>query len=269
MTKIFKSNFIFTSLVLALALFVSIVTNASAMTTSVTSSGDTTMNPPALGVIPLGCDLGVGTVYSPETGESCSIKGGATITPPIVMMPPWDMYGCKVGSPYSMTTGNKCAPKTSVDSGSGAICPTGVKCSSITPLPPVYDCTTAKNSTCGGAINPTPLPPVYDNDVCIDGTVKSLDSTGKPYCTKTIDGVVKTMPTLILPIRVATTTDMKAVQKALNSALKDKLSTSISTDGKQGPKTRAAIKLFQKSVGLKADGLIGPKTLEKLKASFQ
>jgi hypothetical protein len=150
------------------------------------------------------------------------------------MMPPWDMYGCKMGSPYSMTTGNKCVPKTSVDSGSNTNCPTGVKCSNITPLPPVYDCTTAKNSTCGGAINPTPLPPVYDNDVCIDGTmVRDVDSKGRPYCTKTVDGVVKTMPTLALPIKkVSSTDDMKAVQKALNSALKDKLSTPIGTDGK-------------------------------------
>ena len=35
-------------------------------------------------------------------------------------------------------------------------------------------------------------------------------------------------------------------------------------DGKKGPKTKAAIKAFQKANGLKADGAIGPMTLQKL-----
>lgn len=266
MTKIFKSNFFFASLVLALAVFVSITTNASAMTTSVSGSSDSTMNPPALGVLPLGCDLGVGTVFSPETGESCSVKG-TTITPPIVMMPPFDMYGCKMGSPYSMTTGNKCVPKTSVD-GTGVVCPTGVNCTGgVKPV----DCTVAKNSACANRDDSRKETEIdHDNNICIDGTIKTVDSTtGKPSCTINVGGVIKTMPPLVMPMRVSSTDDMKIVQKALNSALKDKLSTSISTDGKHGPKTRSAIKMFQKSVGLKADGFIGPKTLEKLKASFQ
>lgn len=35
-------------------------------------------------------------------------------------------------------------------------------------------------------------------------------------------------------------------------------------DGKDGPKTRAAVKAFQQRYGLTADGLVGPKTLAKL-----
>ena len=38
-----------------------------------------------------------------------------------------------------------------------------------------------------------------------------------------------------------------------------------SIDGKIGPQTKMSIKAFQKSKGLKSDGIIGPKTLEELK----
>ena len=38
-------------------------------------------------------------------------------------------------------------------------------------------------------------------------------------------------------------------------------------DGKFGAKTEAAVKQFQTSVGLKADGIVGPKTWEALDAA--
>src|SRR4051794_38972225 len=46
----------------------------------------------------------------------------------------------------------------------------------------------------------------------------------------------------------------KAIQKALG----------IRADGVMGPKTRRAIKRFQKAHGIKADGVAGPQTLQAL-----
>lgn len=227
MIKTFK--FSIGAIVAMLALF-GMFSQVSAMTTSAGTStqasgcvsgakyntitgalcADATMNPPALGVLPVGCDLGVGTVYSPETGESCSI-GGTTITPPIVMMPPWDMYGCKAGSPYSMTTGNKCVGFTVTSSATGS-----TSSSSTTPLPPGYDCTVAKNAQCAN---------------------------------------------------ISSTTDVAGIQVALNKILGSKLQAQLSTDGKMGARTRAAIKLFQLQAGITADGKVGPITLAKLRAS--
>ena len=44
----------------------------------------------------------------------------------------------------------------------------------------------------------------------------------------------------------------------------NKLGAKIVVDGGPGPQTREAIKLFQKAVGLEADGLVGPDTLDAL-----
>ena len=271
--KITKNQFFLGSLIAVLAVFALVSTKVSA-TTSLSGSSDSTMNPPALGVMPVGCDLSVATVYSPQTGESCSINGVA-ITPPIVMMPPYDMYGCKVGSPYSMLTGNKCSgviitplppiynndvcakgaifstatgARCSSLNGTGGVKPTptptsppiriegcvganvfstvsGKSCSDITPLPPIYDCTIAKNAYCGGTSNTPPI--------------------------------------------VIVSNDIRSIQYALNSALGTDLSVALKVDGQTGVNTRAAIKLFQNKVGLQADGIIGPLTLEKLRASIQ
>ena len=38
----------------------------------------------------------------------------------------------------------------------------------------------------------------------------------------------------------------------------------MNTDGKYGPGTAQAVQKFQKANGLKADGIAGPKTLEKM-----
>jgi len=55
--------------------------------------------------------------------------------------------------------------------------------------------------------------------------------------------------------------DIKSIQQALKNAgfYKGKI------DGKIGPKTRLAIKAFQKNNGLKVDGVVGSKTWHKLK----
>lgn len=241
---------------------------------------DATLNPPALGVLPYGCDLGVGTVYSPMTGESCSI-GGVTITPPIVMMPPYDANGCKPGGPYSMTTGMTCPGMTPTSvSGSGSVSTsgcgagmmysttTGAQCPSSSSSTG-YDCTVAKNAYCAGTSTTTPAStgltlPV--NGACADGTVKMYNtSTGAAYCTtKTIP------PTWIPQVRITPTSsasDVMALQASLNRALVGKLAIALVVDGKWGMKTTEAVKMFQAQAGIAADGKVGPITSAKLNAS--
>jgi peptidoglycan hydrolase-like protein with peptidoglycan-binding domain len=41
----------------------------------------------------------------------------------------------------------------------------------------------------------------------------------------------------------------------------------VTVDGKFGPKTQTAVIAFQKSVGIKQDGIVGPATWKRLKAS--
>ncbi len=256
MLKTLKNKVFIGAFIATLAVFGVLSYKAEALTTSANTT-----------VLPVGCDLGVGTVYSPETGESCSV-GGVTITPPIVMMPPYDAYGCKAGSPYSMTTGNKCAgvtptplPPIYYDDGCtlGAMynISTGKKCVSITPVPPIYDCSTAKNAYCAGITNPV-------NGVCADGTVKMYNTgTGVAYCTTT------TPPTWIPPVKISSTSDVAGIQNALNKSLGIRLSAYLATDGKMGPKTVAAVRMFQAQVGIAVDGKVGPVTLGKLNASVE
>jgi hypothetical protein len=330
--KMFKNKFLALAFVVTLALVGGLSLKTEALTTSIdinlvgcasggaynTITGalcptSTTMNPPALGVLPVGCDLGVGTVYSPTTGESCSING-VTITPPIAMFYPWDAYGCKAGSPYSMTTGNKCAGATISVSDICAKNSTNPACQVITPLPPVYncnnsttdvkcanpiklppiDCTVAKNAECANAgMGSTvgPLPPVKVdcmvaknadcakanmsstagtpakpvNGVCPTGTDKVYNAdTGELMYCKAHLPVFTNLPEKI----ISSTDDMKALQAALNNALAAKLSVKLTVDGKSGAMTRAAIKMFQAQVGIKADGKVGSITLGKLRASM-
>lgn len=47
-----------------------------------------------------------------------------------------------------------------------------------------------------------------------------------------------------------------------------KLGYQLSDDGDFGPKTRGVVRQFQQSAGLKADGIVGPKTLRSLKAAL-
>ncbi|MDD5019776.1 MAG: peptidoglycan-binding domain-containing protein [Candidatus Omnitrophica bacterium] len=53
-------------------------------------------------------------------------------------------------------------------------------------------------------------------------------------------------------------------KKQIQQALKNAGYYEGTVDGKIGPKTRTAIKQFQKDMGLKADGIAGKKTKEKL-----
>ncbi len=257
MNKILKFS---VGIFVALVAVTSFASYANAMTTSASSCAqgaaydtvtgkacaDVTMNPPVLGYVPYGCDYGVGTVYSPETGESCSVNG-VTITPPIVMMPPYDAYGCKVGSPYSMTTGAKCAGYTTSTSGAtsasangctpGAMysTTTGAKCTT-TSSSSAYDCTVAKNAYCAGMSSTTTTTP----------------------------------PAWIPPVKItasSSVSDVMTLQTSLNKVLGTELSTSLVVDGRYGAKTRDAIRKFQIKAGLKADGVAGPLTLASLKTS--
>jgi peptidoglycan hydrolase-like protein with peptidoglycan-binding domain len=65
------------------------------------------------------------------------------------------------------------------------------------------------------------------------------------------DGTATGGTTAAVPAKKVTT---KAIQKALG----------IRADGVMGPKTRRALKRFQKAHGIKADGVAGPETLEAL-----
>lgn len=56
--------------------------------------------------------------------------------------------------------------------------------------------------------------------------------------------------------------------KEIQTALKDAGVDTGPIDGKVGPKTKKAITDFQKSKNLNVDGVIGPKTWEKLSAYF-
>ncbi len=250
---------------------------SGAMYNTITGAACTnvTMDPPALPWIPYGCDLGVGTVYSPETGESCSV-GGVTITPPIVMVYPWDVYGCKAGSPYSMTTGAKCAgfnTSTSVTTISGCEpgvmydTRTGAKCAGyIQPIPQVYDCMTAKNAFCAGVMGSAYTMPV--NDVCVNGSIRRYNTvTGVAYCS---GGTTTTPPTWVPPIRVniySSASDIMALQTSLNRALVGKLAIALVVDGRWGMKTTEAVKIFQAQAGIAVDGKVGPITSAKLSAS--
>jgi len=53
-------------------------------------------------------------------------------------------------------------------------------------------------------------------------------------------------------------------KKQVQEALKNAGYYDGNIDGKFGPKTKAAVKQFQKDMGLKVDGVVGSKTKEKL-----
>ncbi len=229
MIQVLKNKFFAGAFIAAFAVIGALASSTHAFTTSAgtnsntTLSSDTTMNPPILGYVPVGCDYGVGTVYSPLTGESCSVNG-VTVTPPIVMMPPYDANGCG-GGPYSITTGITCPGATP---GNG----------------------TSSSSSSSSA--------------CAAGMIKVYSSTtGKPYCSG------QTPVTSASGVKVSSTTDIRGIQNALNHVLGANLSVALIADGKKGPRTTAAIVLFQKWAGITADGKVGPITLGKLNASVK
>ncbi len=57
---------------------------------------------------------------------------------------------------------------------------------------------------------------------------------------------------------------VKQIQRALNKYFKAHGKSTISVDGKFGPDTANAVKLFQYMYGLSIDGICGPKTLKAL-----
>jgi peptidoglycan hydrolase-like protein with peptidoglycan-binding domain len=67
------------------------------------------------------------------------------------------------------------------------------------------------------------------------------------------DGTTTGGTTAAAPVKAKKVTT-KAIQKALG----------IRADGVMGPKTRRALKRFQKAHGIKADGVAGPETLQAL-----
>lgn len=67
-------------------------------------------------------------------------------------------------------------------------------------------------------------------------------------------------PPVVVEMPKMTTEEIKKIQTALNTAGFD----AGQPDGKIGPQTIQAIKKFQETNGLKADGIIGRETWEKL-----
>lgn len=62
----------------------------------------------------------------------------------------------------------------------------------------------------------------------------------------------------------ATPTGFKPTTKEIQTALKNAGFDPGTIDGKMGPKTRQAVKEFQKTKGLNPDGVVGPKTWAEL-----
>jgi hypothetical protein len=108
-------------------------------------------------------------------------------------------------------------------------------------------------------------------------------SSGKPATTPltptttavtTSTTTTQTTPTAPAPSVPAPTATLKpgdtgAQVKLLQRALTSLGFSTGTVDGGYGPATEAATKSFQRSVGLKADGIVGPATLRALKSALQ
>ena len=64
--------------------------------------------------------------------------------------------------------------------------------------------------------------------------------------------------------KVATKTSTKKVEKVTHTLVHIQTALGLKADGISGPKTKAAISAFQKRKGLTPDGIAGPKTLNAL-----
>ena len=89
-----------------------------------------------------------------------------------------------------------------------------------------------------------------------------LLAEGKPKDTKSREEILKIMGPQTREIKAEPPKDRK---KQIQIALKNAGFYKGKIDGKLGPQTRQAIREFQKSKGLKPDGIIGQKTWEELR----
>ena len=132
-----------------------------------------------------------------------------------------------------------------------------------------------------------PSPPWYetlDRRVVIIAVLAAAGvfSSGKPATTPltpttatvTTSTTTQTTPTTPASSVPAPTTTLKpgdtgAQVKVLQRALTSLGFSTGTIDGSYGPATEAATTSFQRSVGLKADGIVGPATLRALKTALQ
>lgn len=89
-------------------------------------------------------------------------------------------------------------------------------------------------------------------------------SAPKDIETKTPEPVKKTPLKEAAPKTKAAPPNLRATPTNIQTALKKAGYYSGLVDGKNGPKTREAVKAFQKSQKLGADGVVGTKTWQKL-----
>lgn len=89
------------------------------------------------------------------------------------------------------------------------------------------------------------------------GDKKKWKKMAKPQSKPKKESIYPTV-TLVIGDKGA---QVKKLQKCLNKVLKNKLKV----DGSFGPRTRDAVKKFQKKYGLKVDGKVGPKTRAEIK----
>lgn len=77
------------------------------------------------------------------------------------------------------------------------------------------------------------------------------------------------VPTPAEPLPVPTTPAPLTGARAVQEALRLLVDPGLVVDGKIGPATRAATRLFQQTHGLDVDGVIGPKTIAALEVALQ
>jgi len=98
-----------------------------------------------------------------------------------------------------------------------------------------------------------------------------LTPTTANVTTSTTTQTTPTPPASSVPAPTATLKpgDTGAQVKVLQRALTSLGFSTGTIDGSYGPATEAATTSFQRSVGLKADGIVGPATLRALKTALQ
>lgn len=102
----------------------------------------------------------------------------------------------------------------------------------------------------------------------VDLQYEVKDLSGKVDSTKgvSVEDSVASAPTVVTKVGGDDILRVNVSAEKLQSALKAAGVYNGKVDGKIGSGTKAAIKEFQKSHGLKADGVVGKKTWDELKA---